>query len=249
MVDFCRLARISHRTSLRGAARRHAAKARAEFPAGLCEDTLPYGNSSATQAVWAAASRSRWTGENCGLGKKGEESLSLGVVHRRSIFADFVGFRMPDGTSMRLAVGGDQLGAVACGDLTPLFFEKGAEPGFAFGFAFGDIVQTAVVSQPFVGLRGVAVAHLEDSVHLRIDVDDDVALERGGLCESVGHVGYDGIPAQGGDLRNDGRNGDHVGSVLNGDADGAMIGMVVVGAVREYKVGLATAHFGDDRPA
>jgi len=43
-----------------------AGKARAGFPAGLCEDTLPKGNPSATQLARAAASRSRKFVRNSG---------------------------------------------------------------------------------------------------------------------------------------------------------------------------------------
>jgi hypothetical protein len=90
---------------------------------------------------------------------------------------------------------------------------------------------------------------VDDVVQDRADVDGDRRRERIRLLKLVRQIGDHGIGAQGRRLGGQRRHHHHVSRVLHELAGVAMIGMVIVGPVREHEVGLIKADEADDGQA
>ena len=111
------------------------------------------------------------------------------------------------------------------------------------------MLDALVVGEPLEHLRGVVGEHGDEAIHVGGDFDDEIGLHGAGFCEEVDHVGNDRVDAQRGHIVAHGGNGDEVGGVLHGLADGAVVGVVVVESVREDEVGLEGADLADDSEA
>ena len=78
------------------------------------------------------------------------------------------------------------------------------------------------------------------------DSDRNVGLKGRGLAKAVHEVHVNWVRAQGGDIGGEKGNRHHVGGVLHGLGRVAVIGMIVVGAVRVDEIGLVLADDLDD---
>jgi hypothetical protein len=135
-------------------------------------------------------------------GSKREEAPFGVSIHGSGVFADLEGLEEGDG----IGPAGGQLVDEAVGPFGPSGFNHGAQPDFPLVLTCGDIIDAAVIRQPLVDLRSVAMGHFDDGIDFSGHIDDDVGLEGIGFGKGVVHVYHDGVIPESGNGRDDGGN-------------------------------------------